>query len=838
MRLRHLFPLAILLTALIIYGCSGGDGLVTNNVNEKPTDGGRDFTAIAPYQGGHNLGTFQLMLDETAGTVECTQVEREGQKDVTAWAMITIEKYHFDPLERNWYIDARITNKTKYTGWGGLVVFTELGAKNIVGQDGYLFIPDPPNDPKRCPVVAYSKFTEERIFPPKHSDVRTIIIHIPPEAPGLSPIEFFIDAWWPGPRLEPYVEDLKIEPSPVPEAMHIIANIRDWQTPESSLLIVKGIIPMDSGEEPLVFDLFDDGMHGDGGPNDYLWGGDFMLNPPGGGFFMCIVKAFDPEQHSFENDIGFFWGPPPPPCEPIPHWPVDEGPHCKIPVENTWVFYDEEPFVNWWVELKGPDIPPPPIFWQYHQVFGITLGERPSSGYWIRIDDVCIDKAANTIIVKYTEMVPGESCPTLDVITTPYIVVGMMRYEGVPVEFHKNVEVYECPPCDPLPFEIIEEGAWSQIHDPVEKMIWNADHWAAFYKAHNPGVDPPKVNFEKWAVAVMMLGDRPTGGFWVRLDEVCIDKAGIHIRYTEMIPGPDCPVIQIITQPYLFAAVPRHDVPYIFEKKEEIYPCPPPDCLKFFPLDHGMHSGFHEKVRHIFNNMDNWTTFWQIHNPEAPVPEVNFEVHTVVAVVIGDRPTTGYDVHIDWICPSQDSADGWDIQYTIEIPADNCPVEDVITQPFDFVVAQKFQGPVNWIEQEHVYDCPNPDCLWFELLDQGDFSGWHEENLQVIKCPVAWQNFWDVHAPGSTAPPINWDKEMVVALAMGDYPTTGFWVHLDQICFNKEENAWIIDFTFEIPGKTCDEDQVITQPFAYYRVQRAEGDFIFNKHEHVYECDK
>jgi hypothetical protein len=305
-----------------------------------------------------------------------------------------------------------------------------------------------------------------------------------------------------------------------------------------------------------------------------------------------------------------------------------------------------------------------------------------------------------------------------------------------------------------------------------------------------------------------------------------------------MVPAPECPVLQVITQPYLFIAVPRHDVPYIFEKKQEIYPCPPTDCLKFWPLVHGMHSGFHEKVRHIFNNTDMWSAFWQMHNPVAPVPEVDFTNHTIVAVVIGDRPTTGYDVHIDWICKPPTGGEGWDIQYTIEIPGKNCPVNQIITQPFDFVVAQKFEGPLNWIEKEHVYDCPDQDCLWFDLLDSGCHSGWHEENLQVIKCPVAWQNFWDVHAPGSTAPAINWDKEMVVALAMGDYPTTGYWVHLDQICFCPEKKVWRIDFTFEIPGKSCDEAQVITQPFAYYRVERADGDFYFNRKDHIYECDK
>lgn len=200
MRVRHLFPIAILLVGMLLFGCSGGEEPITSGLAENPLDQGRDYTALTEYSGGQNLGTFQLLLDEAQGTVEVVQVEREGQKNVTAWASIIIEGYHFDPVLRNWYIDARITNNTQYTGWGCLAVFTKLGMKNIVGQDGYLFFTGPDGEPNRCPVVAYSKFTEQRIFPPQHSDMRTIAIHIPPEAPGFNPVEFFIDGWWPGPR--------------------------------------------------------------------------------------------------------------------------------------------------------------------------------------------------------------------------------------------------------------------------------------------------------------------------------------------------------------------------------------------------------------------------------------------------------------------------------------------------------------------------------------------------------------------------------------------------------------------------------------------------------------
>lgn len=600
---------------------------------------------------------------------------------------------------------------------------------------------------------------------------------------------------------------------------------------------VKGIIPMGEGNEPFVFPLFDDGMHGDGASNDYHWGADFNFNAPPK-HYQLIVKAWDPEDNQFENDLWFHHEGTPPPCEPIPHWMIAEGPHGNIEAEDVWSFYEEQPFAEWWLALMGPDFPPPPIFWQYHQVIGITLGPRPTTGYWIRIDDICIDHETDIIHVEYTEMVPAENCPVEEVVTTPYVVAGMMRYADVPIQWHKNVEIYDCPDCIPVPHEIIEEGNSSHRHDPIEMMIWNPNEWEQFYHSHKPGVPPPPINFENHGVAVIMLGDRPTGGFWVRLDEICHDDMGVHIRYTEMIPAPNCEVPQVVTQPYLFVVIKAMEKPYIFEGKEEIYQCPPPDCLEFWPLNHGFHSNYHSSVLKVINCQPHWETFWLGHHPDEPMPPVNFEEHTVVAVVIGDKPTTGFDVHIDWICPPEDpDQEGWVIQFTIEIPADNCEVDELITQPYDIVVAPKFEGPIEWIDKHHIYDCPEEDCLWFEPMVDGDMSGWHEQNLAVIRYPEPWEQFWQHHAPGNPPPQVNWPEEMVVALAMGDYPTTGYWVHLDEICFNDVEDVWVVDYTLEIPGESCDEDQVITQPFAYYFVERADGEFVWHGHEHVYECD-
>ncbi len=571
MNTRHLLLLAFLLAFSVVAGCSNSE--VPIAPGDSPDMSSRDYTSIPTYPGGHNIGSYTLMLDEISGTVELIQTDRTAEKDVTGWASVVIEGYHFDPVFSNWEIDARITNHTPFTGWGCDVVFTELADKTIVGQDGYLYIMVE-GVPKRCPVVAYSKMTPQRIFPPEHSDVRKIIIHIPPDAPGLNPIQFFIDAWWPGARHEPYVEDLMIEPLPAPGMYHISAHVRDWQMPYSHQMEVKGIIPINGSDDPFVFTLYDDGEHGDGGYNDYIWGADFNFEAPTGKY-LCIVKAWDPEDNSFENDIRFYHEGGPPQCEPIPHWTIDEDMHGNIELEDTWVFYHDPPFVDWWMWLKGPDIPPPPIFWQYHQVFGITLGHRPTTGYWIRIDEVCIDHDEDIIHIEYTEMVPGESCNELQIITQPFIAIGMMRWEGIPVEFHKNVEVYECPEEDCLEFELLVDGQHSGWHEKNTTVITSPYGWAQFWHVHSPYTDPPEINWAEHMIVALAMGNHPTTGYSVHLDEICWCDQGDtwRIDYTIEIPGDSCDEAQIITQPYAYYVVERADGGFTFIEHEHVYEC-------------------------------------------------------------------------------------------------------------------------------------------------------------------------------------------------------------------------------------------------------------------------
>ncbi|MFH1513828.1 MAG: protease complex subunit PrcB family protein [bacterium] len=227
---------------------------------------------------------------------------------------------------------------------------------------------------------------------------------------------------------------------------------------------------------------------------------------------------------------------------------------------------------------------------------------------------------------------------------------------------------------------------------------------------------PPEVNFDTEIPVALMLGDRMTGGFWIRVDCVRFNEGPgtppmVTIEYTEMIPGPECIVPQVITQPFFFFAIPRlvNSTQQIeFIHSEEVYNCIEPDCIPMETIDRGHMSMIREPFYRVFRNMNSWHEFWTMHNPNAPVPPVNFEIHMAVVACLGQRPTTGYFASIECIrLIHEDPGTPPTIQVHVmeEIPGPTCEVLQVLTSPFHFVVAPRYDGMDEFMVDEMIYEC-------------------------------------------------------------------------------------------------------------------------------------
>ena len=113
--------------------------------------------------------------------------------------------------------------------------------------------------------------------------------------------------------------------------------------------------------------------------------------------------------------------------------------------------------------------------------------------------------------------------------------------------------------------KVIEQGSQSAIQVDEDSVFRDQTSWESFYNAHVSNTiladgthpKPPEVDFTKEMIVTSIIY-RPSGGYSLTLDHVTTDHGSITVSTTEHRPG-NVPTTQGMTQPYIFAAVPRED---------------------------------------------------------------------------------------------------------------------------------------------------------------------------------------------------------------------------------------------------------------------------------------
>lgn len=102
------------------------------------------------------------------------------------------------------------------------------------------------------------------------------------------------------------------------------------------------------------------------------------------------------------------------------------------------------------------------------------------------------------------------------------------------------------------------------------------------------------------------------------------------------------------------------------------------------------------------NSLSRSGNFELIASFETAIPEIDFTKYTLIAVFMGEFPTSGYSVTIDKIIEDDNEI----LVYLTEIsPGKNCIVEQVFTYPYQAVEIAKISKNVKFIPNKIVEDC-------------------------------------------------------------------------------------------------------------------------------------
>jgi hypothetical protein len=91
--------------------------------------------------------------------------------------------------------------------------------------------------------------------------------------------------------------------------------------------------------------------------------------------------------------------------------------------------------------------------------------------------------------------------------------------------------------------------------------------------AGNQGAELPSVDFARSTLALIAVGERPTGGHALRVDRVTRQGNTAVVHYTMTRPGPSCMTTQAITAPVELISMPRVEGEVRFQQAVVVEPC-------------------------------------------------------------------------------------------------------------------------------------------------------------------------------------------------------------------------------------------------------------------------
>lgn len=125
-----------------------------------------------------------------------------------------------------------------------------------------------------------------------------------------------------------------------------------------------------------------------------------------------------------------------------------------------------------------------------------------------------------------------------------------------------------------------------------------------------------------------------------------------------------------------------------------------------------------------------------------------------------------------------------------------------------------------------------------ESLLSDDFTGFENAERRVIRNVIEWTIAWErVHRNYSPKPPlpaIDFTREQIILVALGERRTSGYSVHINGASSNGDETT--VRLESWSPGPACITLDVITFPIDLAKMPRTTGRVVFEEDQTVRPC--
>ena len=108
-------------------------------------------------------------------------------------------------------------------------------------------------------------------------------------------------------------------------------------------------------------------------------------------------------------------------------------------------------------------------------------------------------------------------------------------------------------------YEVLLDGTYSGITNPLQKVITNKEEWQELWKKHISVIVPqppvPEVDFDNYVVVAIYAGEKKNSGYQVKVKEVLPVGDNVTIRYKLIEPPANSFTLQVIIQPFVLLKV-------------------------------------------------------------------------------------------------------------------------------------------------------------------------------------------------------------------------------------------------------------------------------------------
>ena len=138
------------------------------------------------------------------------------------------------------------------------------------------------------------------------------------------------------------------------------------------------------------------------------------------------------------------------------------------------------------------------------------------------------------------------------------LVIGALNADEKKSKDEKEEQTQTMPT---IAYEVLLEGTFSGIREPLQKVISTNEEWEDLWKKHVSVIVPqppvPEIDFENTVVAAIFAGEKNKSGYQVRLKEVVSQGKDVILRYKMVEPPENSFTLSVITQPFLFVKIPK-----------------------------------------------------------------------------------------------------------------------------------------------------------------------------------------------------------------------------------------------------------------------------------------